>query len=131
VIVEFVDPTMTGEHRMTMDPSEKEALRLMKPPGIAGEQVRKAGATVRSTGNGGVIINVPVDPPTTNSLSVSVRVTTMSNRVVKNVVRTPIRGQAAFTEFLALPAGAYRLAVAVKDVSNAVVAADEFTFEVN
>jgi len=42
-----------------------------------------------------------------------------------------IPGQAAFTEFLALPAGVYRLKVAVKDVSNAVVAVDEFTFEVN
>ena len=76
------------------------------------------------------MINVPVDPFTTNSLRVSVCVTTMSNRVVKNVVRTPIRGQAAFTEFLALPAGAYRLEVSVKDVSNAVMATDEFTFEV-
>jgi GWxTD domain-containing protein len=27
VVVEFVDPTMTGEFRMTMDPSEKEALQ--------------------------------------------------------------------------------------------------------
>lgn len=26
VIIEFVDPTMTGEYRMTMDPSEKDAL---------------------------------------------------------------------------------------------------------
>ena len=126
----FVDPTMTGEYRMTMDPSEKDALRLMKPPSIPGEQVRKAGATVRPAGNGGVMINVPVDPFTTNSLRVSVCVTTMSNRVVKNAVERPVRGQAAVTEFLALPSGAYRLEVSVKDVSNAVMATDEFTFEV-
>jgi GWxTD domain-containing protein len=130
VIVEFVDPTMTGEYRMTMDPSEKDALRLMKPPNIPGEQVRKAGATVRPAGNGGVMINVPLDPFTTNSLRVSVCVTTMSNRVVKNAVERPVRGQAAFAEFLALPSGAYRLEVSVKDVSNAVIATDEFTFEV-
>jgi GWxTD domain-containing protein len=33
VIVEFVDPTMTGEFRMTMDPSEKEALQHV-PAGV-------------------------------------------------------------------------------------------------
>jgi GWxTD domain-containing protein len=30
IVIEFVDPTMTGEYRMTMDPSEKDAL-LMVP----------------------------------------------------------------------------------------------------
>src|SRR3982074_1558221 len=33
VVVEFVDPTMTGEFRMTMDPSEKEALQHV-PAGV-------------------------------------------------------------------------------------------------
>jgi len=32
VIVEFVDPTMSGEFHMTMDPNEKDALLLVRPP---------------------------------------------------------------------------------------------------
>ncbi len=34
VIIEFVDPTMTGEYRMTMDPSEKDALLHVPNAGL-------------------------------------------------------------------------------------------------
>jgi GWxTD domain-containing protein len=34
VIIEFVDPTMTGEYRMTMDPSEKDALLHVPGAGL-------------------------------------------------------------------------------------------------
>jgi len=34
VIIEFVDPTMTGEYRMTMDPSEKDALLYVPNAGL-------------------------------------------------------------------------------------------------
>jgi GWxTD domain-containing protein len=34
VIIEFVDPTMTGEYRMTMDPSEKDALMMVPGAGL-------------------------------------------------------------------------------------------------
>ncbi len=34
VILEFVDPTMTGEYRMTMDPSEKDALLMVPNAGL-------------------------------------------------------------------------------------------------
>lgn len=34
VIIEFVDPTMTGEYRMTMDPSEKDALLYVPGAGL-------------------------------------------------------------------------------------------------
>ena len=32
--IEFVDPTMTGEYRMTMDPSEKDALLYVPGAGL-------------------------------------------------------------------------------------------------
>jgi GWxTD domain-containing protein len=32
--IEFVDPTMTGEYRMTMDPSEKDALMMVPGAGL-------------------------------------------------------------------------------------------------
>jgi GWxTD domain-containing protein len=34
VIIEFVDPTMSGEYRMTMDPSEKDALLYVPNAGL-------------------------------------------------------------------------------------------------
>lgn len=34
VMIEFVDPTMTGEYRMTMDPSEKDALLYVPNAGL-------------------------------------------------------------------------------------------------
>ncbi len=34
IIIEFVDPTMTGEYRMTMDPSEKDALMHVPNAGL-------------------------------------------------------------------------------------------------
>lgn len=34
VLIEFVDPTMTGEYRMTMDPSEKDALLMVPNAGL-------------------------------------------------------------------------------------------------
>jgi GWxTD domain-containing protein len=37
VIIEFVDPTMTGEFRMTMDPAEKDALRYVRAAQPAGQ----------------------------------------------------------------------------------------------
>jgi hypothetical protein len=34
IILEFVDPTMTGEYRLTMDPSEKDALLMVPNAGL-------------------------------------------------------------------------------------------------
>ena len=34
IMIEFVDPTMTGEYRMTMDPSEKDALTYVPGAGL-------------------------------------------------------------------------------------------------
>ncbi len=34
IVIEFVDPTMTGEYRMTMDPSEKDALLYVPGAGL-------------------------------------------------------------------------------------------------
>lgn len=34
VLIEFVDPTMTGEYRMTMDPTEKDALMYVPNAGL-------------------------------------------------------------------------------------------------
>lgn len=48
VMIEFVDPTMTGEYRMTMDPSEKDALLYVPNAGLTlYEQMGMASKTDR------------------------------------------------------------------------------------
>src|SRR5216684_4543673 len=48
IIIEFVDPTMTGEYRMTMDPSEKDALLYVPNAGLTlMEQMHMASKTDR------------------------------------------------------------------------------------
>src|SRR5215510_507254 len=48
IIIEFVDPTMTGEYRMTMDPSEKDALLMVPGAGLTlMEQMGMASKTDR------------------------------------------------------------------------------------
>ena len=48
IIIEFVDPTMTGEYRMTMDPSEKDALLYVPHAGLTlMEQMGMASKTDR------------------------------------------------------------------------------------
>jgi GWxTD domain-containing protein len=48
IMIEFVDPTMTGEYRMTMDPSEKDALLYVPGAGLTMmEQMGMASKTDR------------------------------------------------------------------------------------
>jgi GWxTD domain-containing protein len=48
IIIEFVDPTMTGEYRMTMDPTEKDALLYVPGAGLTMmEQMGMASKTDR------------------------------------------------------------------------------------
>ena len=53
IIIEFVDPTMTGEYRMTMDPSEKDALLYVPGAGLTlmeqmGLATRRTASTART-----------------------------------------------------------------------------------
>jgi GWxTD domain-containing protein len=57
IVIEFVDPTMTGEFRMTMDPSEKDALAMVKPPAVAANGQAVVG------GRRGVLSTTPSVPP--------------------------------------------------------------------
>ncbi len=48
IIIEFVDPTMTGEYRMTMDPTEKDALLYVPGAGLTlNEQMGMSSKTDR------------------------------------------------------------------------------------
>ena len=62
VLIEFVDPTMSGEFRMTMDPSEKDALMYVPGAGLTlMEQMGLADKTDRFNRTDGTHMGVPTD----------------------------------------------------------------------
>ena len=127
VIIEFVDPTMTGEYRMTMDPAEKDALRFVAPPS---GPAAKAGATVQVMGNGAALLKVPLSSYGSHTVSVTFRVTSMTGRPVANFEDAVPGPVPSYTRFVSLPAGTYRLGVILKDGTTGAVARDDMSFEV-
>jgi GWxTD domain-containing protein len=60
IIIEFVDPTMSGEYRMTMDPSEKDALLYVPGAGLTMmEQLGLSDKTARFNRTDGTHLGVP------------------------------------------------------------------------
>jgi len=60
IIIEFVDPTMSGEYRMTMDPSEKDALLYVPGAGLTMmEQLGLSDKTDRFNRTDGTHLGVP------------------------------------------------------------------------
>src|SRR6202158_2716471 len=63
IMIEFVDPTMTGEYRMTMDPSEKDALLYVPGAGLTMmEQMGMASKTDRFNRTDGTHLGVGGQP---------------------------------------------------------------------
>ena len=61
VNIEFVDPTMTGEYRMTMDPSEKDALLYVPNAGLTlSEQMGLSTKTARFQRTDGTHLGTPI-----------------------------------------------------------------------
>jgi GWxTD domain-containing protein len=61
VIIEFVDPTMTGEYHMTMDPSEKDALARVPGAGLSLlEQMGLADKSQRFNNTDGTLLPAPI-----------------------------------------------------------------------
>jgi GWxTD domain-containing protein len=61
VLIEFVDPTMTGEYRMTMDPSEKDALLYVPNAGLTiAEQMGLADKRDRFMRTDGTRMGAPI-----------------------------------------------------------------------
>ena len=61
IIIEFVDPTMTGEYRMTMDPSEKDALLMVPNAGLTlMEQMGMSSKVDRFTRTDGTRLGTPI-----------------------------------------------------------------------
>ncbi|HUI80795.1 MAG TPA: GWxTD domain-containing protein [Bryobacteraceae bacterium] len=65
VNIEFVDPTMTGEYHMTMDPSEKDALTYVPGAGLSMmEQLGLADKSQRFNNTDGTHLPTPMGGPT-------------------------------------------------------------------
>ena len=65
VNIEFVDPTMTGEYHMTMDPSEKDALSRVPGAGLSLlEQMGMANKTDRFNRTDGTLLPTAIGGPT-------------------------------------------------------------------
>lgn len=63
IIIEFVDTTMTGEYRMTMDPSEKDALMMVPNAGLTlMEQMGLASKTDRFSRTDGTRLGTGTTP---------------------------------------------------------------------
>jgi GWxTD domain-containing protein len=121
VIVEFVDTAMNGEYRMTMDPSEKDA--LLHVPGAAELQAR---ASVQALG-GTAVISVPLRAYRALRSATADRRVVISGRIVKDD-----RVVATFTDTVETPdstyikkiplamgaAGTYRLELTLQDSSG-------------
>lgn len=61
VIIEFVDPTMSGEYKLTMDPSEKDALLMVPGAGLTEmESMGLASKTSRFNNTDGTHLAAPV-----------------------------------------------------------------------
>jgi GWxTD domain-containing protein len=61
IIIEFVDTTMSGEYRMTMDPSEKDALLYVPGAGLTlSEQMGLSSKTDRFNRTDGTHLGVPL-----------------------------------------------------------------------
>jgi GWxTD domain-containing protein len=151
VIIEFVDPTMTGEFRMTMDPSEKQAplavkgLTPLEQTGIAAARPAKTFHSDQDrritivTGGGSPSGNtasrlntlVITPDPVAGRFHITAKVTTLGGQTVQVVAQNVLAEiSGPFVEWLELPAGSYILRATITD-PNGVSKASETRFTVD
>jgi GWxTD domain-containing protein len=134
IVVEFVDPTMTGEYRMTLDPSEKDVLHVNGdwPPASAATSKAasmmkvmfpKAFLSMRVLFKGAVQISLPLLAYGDHRVNVYMCVTSKEGRV--QVIEDSVQGPAeAYTKVITLTKGSYRIEVIVKDTVTGIVTTD-------
>ena len=124
IIIEFVDPTMSGEFRMTSDPTEKEAFRHM--PGTAAAsrifqfrsaQASSSGASAAPGRGGRGAGDGAVNPPASANIFTSVG---DGPKVTLSVTSAKVNTQVS----LALPSGSGKtdIIARITDANNQTVA---------
>jgi GWxTD domain-containing protein len=133
IIIEFVDPTYTGEYRMTADPAEKDALRyvaLNSPPAgnlRFGNSFISVGGDPQVTVNAGpdgmVAVNVEQNAVTGRwdyTMSIASNGKNVANlRDSKNVGSAAAGTRFAYNSGFHLAAGSYTVNITVKDPTGA------------
>lgn len=135
VIIEFVDPTRTGEFRMTVDPSEKDALlhaQLAKPPQPPAELPLKITVNVLPSPSPDArlaTVSVPIEM-LGHTTQVLVRITTLSQRRPVSNVEEELDGLSGlYSHVVPLVPGSYRAIVVVKDKITGVIHRGETAFD--
>jgi GWxTD domain-containing protein len=122
VWIDFVDSDGTGEYRMTDGPA---AIALLR----ANADILKAGATVKSTIPGLVVISVPLTPYGDHEVAVYGRV--FSKEPHPDHFEYHSQGPAPlYTQELQLDKGSYKFDIVVKDMATGKLAGDIVEVEV-
>jgi GWxTD domain-containing protein len=112
VTIEFVDPTMAGEYRMTMDPSEKDALLYLRGAAPAVSISDKL-FFVGVSGTGMAIITVPLYAVSDQSpLNVYGTITTQGGRIVTRFEESGLE-DGVLRKWVSLAPGSYSIGVTV------------------
>jgi GWxTD domain-containing protein len=133
IIVEFVDPTYTGEYRMTVDPAEKDALRyvaLNSPPPVnmrPGNSFISVGGDPQVTvnvGSGGTVAVIVEQSAVAGRWDYTMSIGSNGKNVANLRDSKKIGAAAVGTRFtynsgFHLDAGSYTLNVTVKDPTGA------------
>ena len=124
VILDFVDATMSGQYRMTTDPSERDRLRLAPAPPIA-----NIGVVVRMTPGRLVSISIPLEGGATNLVNLVGKISMPDGRIVASF-EDSLEAAGIYQKHLPLAAGSYRLSVVVKNVETGAITNQEQSFDV-
>jgi hypothetical protein len=124
VILEFVDPTMSGQYRMTMDPSEKDALR-----GAPGAPIATIGVVVKMTPSRLISISIPLEGGASDLVNLFGKITTADRRVVASF-EDSLEAAGIYQKHLPLAAGSYRLSVVLRNVGTGAITSQELSFDV-
>ena len=119
VVLEFIDATLAGEYRLSLEPGEKEA--LLKPLGDASIGIKYSDkATTQTVEVTGPLGNVKISIPITGNPPVTIygRVTNSVRRPVKLFEETAREPWAFYEKAILLPAGSYRLTTVVRDAGG-------------
>ncbi len=124
VIIDFVDPTGSGEFHMTMDPDKPQKDQPAPQPAATN-------ATVRVTGRDSALISIPLAAYGNHRLNVYGRTATREGAVA-DVFDLPIQGPVpVYTKFIPVHEGSYRVKLLIRDLTTGILAAaDTLEFEV-
>jgi GWxTD domain-containing protein len=124
VIIEFVDATRSGEYRMTMDPSAKDAMRW-----VHGAPNANIGVVVKMMPNRPVSISIPLAGDATNVFNLVGKISMPDGRIVATF-EDSLEAGGIYQKYLPLAAGSYRLSVVVKNVATGAITNQEQSFDV-